>query len=139
MKIRSVDRWLVEARETFDMKRKELYHPIHAQIATDLPYIFLYCPDELVAIHKRFRGREVAPLGLAWNFREWWVPKDEQRYQTVDYSDDALSFPPAAAFNPDPARHFPDQFFLMQLAPGGPIDQMADLNPHVTPAVKARD
>jgi peptide/nickel transport system permease protein len=29
-------------------------------------------------------------------------------------------------------------FFLMQLAPGGPIDQMADLNPHVTPAVKAR-
>ena len=29
-------------------------------------------------------------------------------------------------------------FFLMQLAPGGPIDQMADLNPHVTPEVKAR-
>lgn len=29
-------------------------------------------------------------------------------------------------------------FFLMQLAPGGPIDQMADLNPHVTPDVKER-
>src|SRR5258708_34955622 len=29
-------------------------------------------------------------------------------------------------------------FFLMQLAPGGPIDQMADLNPHVTPEMKAR-
>jgi peptide/nickel transport system permease protein len=29
-------------------------------------------------------------------------------------------------------------FFLMQLAPGGPIDQMTDLNPHVTPEVKAR-
>jgi peptide/nickel transport system permease protein len=29
-------------------------------------------------------------------------------------------------------------FFLMQLAPGGPIDQMADLNPHVTPEVKMR-
>ena len=29
-------------------------------------------------------------------------------------------------------------FFLMQLAPGGPIDQMADLNPHVTPEAKAR-
>lgn len=26
----------------------------------------------------------------------------------------------------------------MQLAPGGPIDQMADLNPHVTPAVKEK-
>lgn len=29
-------------------------------------------------------------------------------------------------------------FSLMQLAPGGPIDQMADLNPHVTPEMKAR-
>src|ERR1051325_10802187 len=29
-------------------------------------------------------------------------------------------------------------FFLMQLAPGGPIDQMADLNPHVTPEMKTR-
>jgi peptide/nickel transport system substrate-binding protein len=79
-----VDRWLVEARETFDVeKRKWLYHQIHAQIAADLPYIFLYCPDELVAIHKRFRGPEVAPLGLAWNFREWWVPIKEQRYRVV--------------------------------------------------------
>ena len=79
-----VDRWLVEARETFDdAKRKALYHQIHAQIAADLPYIFLYCPDELVAIHKRIRGPEVAPLGLAWNFREWWVPVREQRYRVV--------------------------------------------------------
>jgi peptide/nickel transport system substrate-binding protein len=78
-----VDRWLVEARETFDDKKREaFYHQIHAQIAADLPYIFLYCPDELVAIHKRFRGPEVAPLGIAWNFREWWVPKSEQRYKT---------------------------------------------------------
>jgi peptide/nickel transport system permease protein len=29
-------------------------------------------------------------------------------------------------------------FFLMQLAPGGPIDQMADLNPKMTPEAKAR-
>jgi len=29
-------------------------------------------------------------------------------------------------------------FFLIQLAPGGPIDQMADLNPHVTPEAKER-
>ncbi len=77
-----VDRWLVEARETFELKeRQALYHKVHAQIAGDLPYIFLYCPDELVAIHKRFRGPEVAPLGLAWNFREWWAPKGEQRYR----------------------------------------------------------
>src|SRR3954469_12716760 len=29
-------------------------------------------------------------------------------------------------------------FFLMQLAPGGPVDMMADLNPHVTAEAKAR-
>jgi peptide/nickel transport system permease protein len=29
-------------------------------------------------------------------------------------------------------------FFLMQLAPGGPIDQLTDLNPHITPEAKAR-
>src|SRR5689334_13741267 len=29
-------------------------------------------------------------------------------------------------------------FFLMQLAPGGPIDQIADLNPRVTPEAKSR-
>ena len=29
-------------------------------------------------------------------------------------------------------------FFLMQLSPGGPVDQIADLNPHVTPQVKER-
>jgi peptide/nickel transport system permease protein len=29
-------------------------------------------------------------------------------------------------------------FFLMQLAPGGPVDQMADLNPHVTAEAKER-
>src|SRR5581483_11939607 len=43
-----VDKWLVAARQSFDQKeRQALYHKIHAQIAADLPYIFLYCPDEL--------------------------------------------------------------------------------------------
>ncbi|MFA5976399.1 MAG: ABC transporter substrate-binding protein, partial [Elusimicrobiota bacterium] len=79
-----VDRLLVDGRQTFDpVKREAIYHHIHRQIAKDLPYIFLYCPDELIAIHKRFQGPLVAPLGLAWNFREWFVPKNEQRYPTV--------------------------------------------------------
>jgi peptide/nickel transport system permease protein len=29
-------------------------------------------------------------------------------------------------------------FFLMQLAPGGPIDRLADLNPHISPEAKVR-
>jgi len=31
-------------------------------------------------IHKRFIGPEVAPLGIGWNFREWYVPKANQKY-----------------------------------------------------------
>ena len=78
-----VDRLLVEGRRTFDFKKREaIYHRIHARIAADLPYVFLYCPDELQAIHKRIQGPEVAPAGLGWNFREWWVPKQKQRYKT---------------------------------------------------------
>ncbi len=78
-----VDKLLIEGRRTFDIHQREMiYHKIHRLIAGDLPYIFIYCPDELVAIHKRFREVDAAPLGLGWNFREWWVPKVEQRYKT---------------------------------------------------------
>jgi peptide/nickel transport system substrate-binding protein len=79
-----VDRWLIQGRETFDQKKRQaIYWKIHAQLASDLPYIFLYCPDSLVALHKRFRGPEVAPAGMGWNFPKWWVPKDEQRYPVL--------------------------------------------------------
>lgn len=77
-----VDRLLIEGRRTFDFaKRQAIYQKIHAQIAADVPYVFLYCPDELLAIHKRIQGPEVAPAGLSWNFREWWVEKSKQRYK----------------------------------------------------------
>ncbi len=79
-----VDRLLVEGRAVFDFKkRQQIYWKIHKDIAADLPYLFLYCPDSLVAIHKRYVGPEVAPAGLGWNFREWYVPLEKQRYRTV--------------------------------------------------------
>jgi peptide/nickel transport system substrate-binding protein len=78
-----VDRLLVAGRREFDPKKREtIYHQIHRLIANDLPYVFLYCPDELQAIHKRIQGPTVAPAGIGWNFREWWVPKAKQRYRT---------------------------------------------------------
>jgi peptide/nickel transport system substrate-binding protein len=76
-----VDRLLVEGRQTFDhQKRQTIYHQLHAKIAADVPYIFLYSPDKLLAFHKRFRGIEVAPAGIGWNFREWDVPEGKERY-----------------------------------------------------------
>jgi len=76
-----VDQLIVRARETFDQAlRKRCYDRIQEILAEELPYIFLYVPDALPIIHARFRGLEVAPQGIGWNFIEWYVPKAEQRY-----------------------------------------------------------
>ncbi|MDI6640936.1 MAG: peptide-binding protein [Elusimicrobiota bacterium] len=78
---KEVDRLLEAGRTTFDYeKRKNIYHKIHKILHDDVPYVFLYYPDALPVVHKRFIGPEVAPLGLGWNFREWYVPKNQQRY-----------------------------------------------------------
>lgn len=71
-----------EGRRTFDQaKRQAIYRKLHRRIAGDLPYIFLYYPDALPTVHKRFQSVIVAPAGIGWNFREWFVPKSMQRYR----------------------------------------------------------
>jgi peptide/nickel transport system substrate-binding protein len=71
-----------EGRRTFDLaKRQVLYRRLHRILAHDLPYIFLYYPESLPTVHKRFQGVTVAPAGLGWNFREWFVPRILQRYR----------------------------------------------------------
>ncbi len=76
------DKLWEEGRRTFDMeKRKDMYHRIHELIHHDIPYIFLYYPESLPVVHKRFVGPEVAPLGMGWNFPKWFVPKPWQKYQ----------------------------------------------------------
>jgi peptide/nickel transport system substrate-binding protein len=76
-----VDRLLEEGRRTFDQPRRQaIYRRVHRILADDLPYIFLYYPESLPVVHKRFRGPEVAPAGIGWNFQHWWVPKEEQKY-----------------------------------------------------------
>lgn len=76
-----VDQLIEQGRREFDKtKRQAIYRKIHALIADDQPYIFLYVPDALPVIHKRFRGVEPAPIGLGWNFIHWYAPKEEQKY-----------------------------------------------------------
>lgn len=80
-----VDKLLEIGRHTFDFnRRKKVYQRLHKILADDLPYIFLYYPETLLAIHKRFVGPEVAPAGVGWNFPEWYVPKKLQRYHYAD-------------------------------------------------------
>lgn len=76
-----VDRLLIEARRSFDQeKRKACYRQIHKIIYDDQPYMFLYVADSLSILHSRFQGIKPAPIGIGYNFIDWWAPKSEQRY-----------------------------------------------------------
>ena len=78
-----VDKLLVEGRETFDFKkRQEIYRKIHAIISDDAACTFLYVPDALPIINRRFKGVKKAPLGITYNLREWYVPKNHGEWYT---------------------------------------------------------
>jgi peptide/nickel transport system substrate-binding protein len=73
-----VDKLLLEGRRTFDMeKRKKIYWRIHEILAYEQPYTFLYVPDSLIVLHKRFKGVEKAPIGIMYDFIHWHVPEDK--------------------------------------------------------------
>ncbi|HMK49599.1 MAG TPA: peptide-binding protein [Thermodesulfovibrionales bacterium] len=72
-----VDRLLIEGRRTFDIeKRKNIYHRVHEILAEEQPYAFLYVPDALPVLHKRFKEVRKAPLGIWYDFIHWHVPKN---------------------------------------------------------------
>ncbi|HEY4485539.1 MAG TPA: peptide-binding protein [Nitrospiria bacterium] len=77
-----VDRLLIEGRKSCDPKaRKKIYTRIHALIAEDQPYTFLYYPDALPILHKRFKGVEPSPIGIWYNFPTHWnVPSDKAEW-----------------------------------------------------------
>jgi len=76
-----VDRLLEEGRRTFDIEmRKKAYFRIQEILAEELPYVFLYVPDSLPAVHQRFHGIEPAAAGISYNFIKWYVPKGQQKY-----------------------------------------------------------
>ncbi len=83
-KNQEVDRLLEEGRRTFDIeKRKRAYYRIQEILAEEVPYIFLYVPDALPIVHKRFRGIKPSPIGISYNLPEWYVPKKLQRHHLI--------------------------------------------------------
>jgi len=75
------DQLLEEGRREFDpARRRDIYRRLHRILHDDLPYLFLYYPDSLPVVHKRFVGVETAPIGIGWNFNTWYVPKAWQKY-----------------------------------------------------------
>ncbi|RMF97826.1 MAG: peptide-binding protein [Candidatus Schekmanbacteria bacterium] len=76
-----VDELLEKGRSVFDQEeRKKYYYRIQEILAEDQPYTFLYVPDALPAIHKRFKNIKPAPAGITYNFIRWYVPKELQKY-----------------------------------------------------------
>ncbi|MFA5361968.1 MAG: peptide-binding protein [Candidatus Omnitrophota bacterium] len=77
-----VDNLLLEGRRNFDQaKREECYHRIHRILYEEQPYMFLYVPDSLSVLHRRFEGVKPAPVGIGYNFIDWWVPVSKQKYR----------------------------------------------------------
>ena len=77
-----VDRLLEEARRTFDQsKRQAAYRKVHEILYSEQPYTFLYSAESLPIVNKRFKGVEVSPIGIGYNFIKWYVPKGEQKYK----------------------------------------------------------
>jgi len=76
-----VDSLLERGRNSFDQReRKKIYDRIQEILAEEQPYTFLYVPDALPIVQARFRGIELAPLGISHNFIKWYVPRSEQRF-----------------------------------------------------------
>jgi len=76
-----VDELVEKGRSTFDLaERKKYYDRFQEILAEEQPYTFLYVPDSLIIINKRFRGIEPAPIGLNHNFIKWYVPREEQKF-----------------------------------------------------------
>ncbi|MDR0621345.1 MAG: peptide-binding protein [Deltaproteobacteria bacterium] len=77
-----VDELIDQGRFNVDLEtRKKAYDRIQEIFYEEVPYVFLFVPESLIAISKRFVGPEVAPIGLGYNANFWYVPKNRQLYQ----------------------------------------------------------
>ncbi len=76
-----VDELLERGRRTFDRdERKRIYDRFQEILVEEQPYTFLYVAAALPVVHARFHGIKPAPAGIAYNFKDWYVPKALQKY-----------------------------------------------------------
>lgn len=70
------DAAMVASRRTFNQtERKKHLDRLQEILADEQPYLWLYAPYELVAVHKRIVGVKPAPGGIGYNSVDWFVPK----------------------------------------------------------------
>ena len=77
-KNKKADELIEKIRVTFDpAERNRLYHEFHRLMDEETPYIFLFAPDQLQVINKRYQNRRVFRNGVVEPIL--WVEKDRQR------------------------------------------------------------
>ncbi|MCL2389321.1 MAG: peptide-binding protein [Elusimicrobia bacterium] len=80
-----VDYLFVKARTTFDREtRRKAYFEIQEIMREHPPCIFLFHPQNLVALHKRFENVELTAAGIGHNFTDWWVRGENIRHSLSD-------------------------------------------------------
>ncbi len=76
-----VDDLLEKGRGTcVEADRKKYYDRLQEVLADDQPIVFLYFRDGLPVVSSRFRGIVPTPIGIQYNFNEWFVPLNLHRY-----------------------------------------------------------
>lgn len=71
---KKVEALFKEAGATYDTAfRKEKYQQIQRIIAEDSPYIFLFYNKAWSGQNKRIKGIIESPLGITWNFEDWYI------------------------------------------------------------------
>lgn len=67
-----VDTLIKEAEKTIDQEKfGQMYQEIFAQIAQDLPYLFLYIPNSLSVVNRTISPVEPSLIGITHNLIEW--------------------------------------------------------------------
>lgn len=81
-KNKEVDELLIEGRKVFEPEKRRVYYDkLQLILAEEQPYTFLYFPYSHIALNKRFKNVEPAAAGITYNFIDWYVPKNEQKYK----------------------------------------------------------
>ncbi|MDW7680331.1 MAG: ABC transporter substrate-binding protein, partial [bacterium] len=81
----TVDTLIEKSLTTFDVDKRKLYlFKAQQIIAEDVPVIYLYLRNSMIAVNKRVQGVRPlpSPLGFDHNFDYWWIPKIYQRRST---------------------------------------------------------
>ncbi|HAZ30372.1 TPA: peptide-binding protein, partial [Candidatus Acetothermia bacterium] len=60
--------------------RQAIYWELHVLLNELQAVSFMFFPESLVGVERRFRGVVPTAIGLLWNIEYWWVPEALQRY-----------------------------------------------------------